>query len=62
MRSIGERSISSSSSAHFQNCWSAENRTRAVDEAREKRKGDMAGILFSVTLDPTRKKSAQKGV
>ena len=36
-------------------------RTRAIEEAKKARGNDFAGVLFSVTLDPTRKKSAQKG-
>jgi hypothetical protein len=36
-------------------------RTRALEEAKRARKSDHDGVLFAVTLDPTRKKSAQKG-
>jgi hypothetical protein len=35
-------------------------RTRAIEEAKRARKSDHDGVLFAVTLDPTRKKSATK--
>ena len=38
-------------------------RTRAIDDARKARKSDpdLGSLLISVTLDPTKKKSAQEG-
>ena len=43
----------------FRRCY----RTRAVEDARRTRKADpdLGSLLISVSLDPTKKKSAQKG-